>query len=35
MKIPLGRVASLLLLILTLATGCSQFGHFPVNALLE
>ena len=28
MKIPLGRVVSLLLLILTLATGCSHFGHY-------
>jgi hypothetical protein len=35
MKIPLGRVASLLLLILTLATGCSHFGHYPLNVLLE
>ncbi len=35
MKKPLGRVASLLLLILTLATGCSHFGYYPVNALPE
>jgi NTE family protein len=33
----LGRVASYLLLLLsaTLATGCSHFGHYPVNAPLE
>jgi len=35
MKIPLGRVASLLMLILTLVTCCSHFGHYPVTALLE
>src|SRR5512136_2155169 len=27
--------SQLLLLILTLATGCSHFGHYPVNAPLE
>ena len=33
----LGRVASYLLLLLsaTLATGCTHFGHYPVNAPLE
>jgi len=38
MKRGLERVSTasqLLLLILTLATGCSHFGHYPVNAPLE
>ena len=33
----LGRVAAYLLVLLgaALATGCSHFGHYPVNAPLE
>ncbi|MCK7471406.1 MAG: hypothetical protein MZU95_12035 [Desulfomicrobium escambiense] len=35
MKILIGRSASLLLLLMMLVTGCSHFGHYPVNAPLE
>jgi len=36
MEIPLGRIASVLLLLLTLVTGCAHIGgHYPVNAPLE
>ena len=35
MKILIGRSASLLLLFMTLVTGCSHFGHYTVNAPLK
>lgn len=35
MKIPLGRILAAASLLLTLSTGCSHFGHYPVNAPLD